>query len=108
MDGNMVRALLSQNIKQFRVHRELSQADLAENAGISIPFLSEIERGNKWPHPDTLAKIADGLNVAVYDLFKPEDTTTHDIRTVVTKLTTDITGLVNESLMRLNTITNTK
>jgi transcriptional regulator with XRE-family HTH domain len=108
MDGNTVRALLSQNIKQFRVHRELSQADLAENANISIPFLSEIERGNKWPHPDTLAKIADGLNVAVYDLFRPEDAATHDVKTVVTKLTTDITGLVNESLMRLNTIVNVK
>jgi transcriptional regulator with XRE-family HTH domain len=108
MDGNEVRTLLSQNIKQFRVHRELSQADLAENAKISIPFLSEIERGNKWPHPDTLAKIADGLDVTVYDLFKPEDATAHDVRTVVTKLTTDITGLINESLMRLNTIVNTK
>ena len=108
MDGNEVRALLSQNIKQFRIHRELSQADLAENANISIPFLSEIERGNKWPHPDTLAKIADGLGVTVYDLFKPEDATTHDVRTVVTKLTTDITGLINESLMRLNTIVNAK
>jgi transcriptional regulator with XRE-family HTH domain len=106
--GNQIRTLLSQNIKQFRVHRELSQADLAEDANISIPFLSEIERGNKWPHPETLAKIADGLNVAVYDLFKPEDATAHDIRTIVTKLTTDITGLVNESLMSLNTIVNTK
>jgi transcriptional regulator with XRE-family HTH domain len=108
MDGNTVRALLSQNIKQFRVHRELSQADLAENADISIPFLSEIERGNKWPHPDTLAKIADALNVTVYDLFKPEDATVHDVRNVVTKLTTDIAGLVNESLMRLNTIVSAK
>ena len=39
----------------------LSQADLAYEANISIPFLSDIGRGNKWPHPDTLASIATAL-----------------------------------------------
>ena len=34
---------------------------MAYEANISIPFLSDIERGNKWPHPDTLASIATAL-----------------------------------------------
>ena len=69
MDGTKIREILARNIKFFREHRNLSQADLAANSGISIPFLSEIERGNKWPYPDTLAKIANALDIKIHDLF---------------------------------------
>jgi transcriptional regulator with XRE-family HTH domain len=44
--------------------------ELAEKADISIPFLSNIERSNKWPYPDTLVKIAKALGVEVYMLFR--------------------------------------
>jgi len=70
MDGDKIRAILAQNIKSFREHRLWSQADLAANADISIPFLSEIERGNKWPFPETLGKIATAFNVQIHELFK--------------------------------------
>ena len=69
MDGAVIRQILAKNIKSFREHRSLSQADLAANSDISIPFLSEIERGNKWPFPDTLGRIAGALNVHVHELF---------------------------------------
>ena len=70
MNGTEIRAILARNIKTCREHRLWSQADLAANSNISIPFLSEIERGNKWPFPDTLGKIAKALNVQVQDLFQ--------------------------------------
>jgi transcriptional regulator with XRE-family HTH domain len=72
MGGNEVRTILAQNIKGFRNHRKWSQADLAAKADISIPFLSDIERGNKWPYPDTLFNLAQALNVEVYELFRLE------------------------------------
>jgi len=72
MDGTEIRKTLARNIKSFREHRLWSQADLAENSDISIPFLSEIERGNKWPFPDTLGRIAKALNVQVRELFREE------------------------------------
>lgn len=50
----------------------MSQADLAFDAGISIPFLSDIERGNKWPSPETISKIADALRIESYLLFLPD------------------------------------
>ena len=46
--------------------------ELAEKADISMNFLSEIERGNKWPYPDTLQNLAAALNVEVFELFKSE------------------------------------
>ena len=72
MDGEKIREILAKNIKSFREHRQWAQADLAANSNISIPFLSEIERGNKWPFPDTLAKIAKALNVQIHELFREE------------------------------------
>jgi transcriptional regulator with XRE-family HTH domain len=70
VNGSEIRGILAQNIKSFREHRLWSQADLAANSDISIPFLSEIERGNKWPFPDTLARIAKALNVKTHELFR--------------------------------------
>ena len=75
MDGAEIRQILAQNIKSFREHRLWSQADLAANSDISIPFLSEIERGNKWPFPDTLGKIASALNVQIHELFRSKTST---------------------------------
>ena len=69
MEGVRIRKILAKNIKSFREHRLWSQAELAANSDISIPFLSEIERGNKWPFPDTLGKIAKALNIKIHELF---------------------------------------
>jgi len=70
MTGADLRHILSKNIKSLRSRRSLSQIELAEKADISIPFLSNIERANKWPHPDTLVKIAEALDVEVSILFQ--------------------------------------
>jgi transcriptional regulator with XRE-family HTH domain len=70
MGGDEVRGILAQNLKAFRNHRDWSQAVLAEKAGISIPFLSDIERGNKWPYPDTLSNLAKALDIEVYEFFR--------------------------------------
>ena len=65
-----LRQILSKNIKAFRSQRSLSQNELAEKASISIPFLSNIERAIKWPHPETLVKLAKALDVDVFMLFQ--------------------------------------
>jgi len=70
MTGADLRQILSKNIKSLRSQRSLSQIELAEKADISIPFLSNIERNNKWPHPETLVKIAKALDVEVHILFQ--------------------------------------
>lgn len=87
MDGTDIREILAKNIKFFRENRRWSQADLASFSDISIPFLSEIERGNKWPYPDTLAKIVKALDIKIYDLFREESQAdeNHGLPTMVIK-----------------------
>lgn len=69
MTGEEVREALARNIKKLRAQKGFSQAQLAEKADISLPFMSSIEQSSKWPYPDTLAKIASALEVDVSDLF---------------------------------------
>jgi transcriptional regulator with XRE-family HTH domain len=70
MDGQEIKSALGKNIKLIRNHRQYSQALLAERADISITFLSNIERGLKYPKPAVLSQIAKSLGVEVYELFK--------------------------------------
>ena len=70
MGGQEIKAILGRNIKILRACRHFSQAVLAEKADISIAYLSKIERGIKYPKPNVLSLIAEGLGVEVYELFK--------------------------------------
>ena len=64
--GNRIRLIRRQN--------HLTQAQLAEKAGISDNFVGLIERGEGHPTLDTLAKIAGGLKVRLSELFaEPEN-----------------------------------
>ena len=70
MEDQELKDVLGKNIKFFRSLRRLSQADLAEKSGISITFLSNIERGNNFPLSGTLCNLAKTLDVEVFELFK--------------------------------------
>ena len=97
MDGKAVKAVLGKNIKFLRSGNGWTQAVLAEKADISVIFLSNIERGAKYPKADTLARIAQVLEVEVFELFKG-DLAPSDSRELVTRLSEDITGKLNSAL----------
>lgn len=52
-----------ERIRQLREERDCSLAEFAAKAGISVSYLSEIERGAKKPSLKTIDKIAAALNV---------------------------------------------
>ena len=98
MDGAEIRAILAKNIKTFRGQRNWSQADLAEKSGLSIVYLSDIERGNKWPYLDTMLKLANALNIEFYELLKPEGTLPPMVSSVLFKYTEDVAAVFAKSL----------
>jgi len=98
MNGTEIRATLARNIKAFRSRRNWSQADLAEKTGLSIVYLSDIERGNKWPYLDTLVKLAESFKVEVYELLKPDNTVPSTAATILTKYTEDAEAIFTKSL----------
>ena len=54
-----------QAVRDIRLKRGLSQADLGRRAGITEYTISEIEAGKRTPRPSTLRKLAKGLDVDV-------------------------------------------
>ena len=98
MDGTKVRATLARNIRAFRGRRNWSQADLAEKSDLSAVYLSDIERGNKWPYLDTLVKLANALNVEVYELLKPENTPNPITASILDQYTKEVAAIFEKSL----------
>jgi len=99
MNGAEVRATLARNIKAFRSRRNWSQADLAEKSELSIVYLSDIERGNKWPYLDTLVKLAKAFNVEIYELLMPENTAhPTTAASILDKYTREVAAIFEESL----------
>ena len=71
MQEQEIKAILAENIKKYRCRRGWSQLYLAEKLDISANFLSEIETGKGWVSPFTLSKLANTLEIEVFELFKP-------------------------------------
>jgi len=51
-----------EKVKYVRELRGFSQTDLAKMAGLSAPFISQIENGKKRPATEALEKLAKALN----------------------------------------------
>lgn len=56
-------------IRAQRLLSHVSLRQLAERAGVSNPYLSQIERGLRKPSADVLAQIAKGLRVSAEVLY---------------------------------------
>ena len=76
--GKTVQSL-GDYLKEQRVAAQLSLRQLAEQAGVSNPYLSQIERGLRKPSADVLQQIAKALRISAEQLYlragiiSPED-----------------------------------
>lgn len=62
-DNQIWAKLVGANVRRLRRLRELTQEDLAGEAGIGMRHLGRIERGEISPTVDILAKVAAALGV---------------------------------------------
>src|SRR3984957_12849568 len=56
-------------IRSLRENAQVSVRQLAERAGVSNPYLSQVERGLRKPSADVLAQIAKALRVSAEVLY---------------------------------------
>ena len=66
-----VRTVLAQNLKTARKNLQITRVKLAEHAGISVPYLADIERRRTWVSDKTLQSLAQALNVEPWELLCP-------------------------------------
>jgi transcriptional regulator with XRE-family HTH domain len=63
------RVLLGRRIRYLRKIKGMTQQKLGDEADMDYKYLGAIERGEKNPSIDNLAKIAAALNVDLHEIF---------------------------------------
>lgn len=82
IEGDVIDTGLSlgDKIRLMRGEKNLSLQDLAVKAGISLSYLSEIERGTVYPALNTLKRIAEGLGVPPSSVMGHEGSLGHKLK----------------------------
>lgn len=65
--------MVGDRIRLLRREKSLSLQELAERAGLSITFLSDVERSKKVPSLTTLRRLAEALETSLHQLIPNED-----------------------------------
>ena len=60
---------LGEHLRFIRRKRKLTLKDLSQRADLSVPYLSDLERGVVNPSIESLQKVAKAYNMKVQDLF---------------------------------------
>ncbi|MGH3349480.1 MAG: helix-turn-helix domain-containing protein [Nocardioides sp.] len=60
---------LGEYLKEQRVSAEMSLRQLADQAGVSNPYLSQIERGLRKPSAEVLQQIAKALRISAEQVY---------------------------------------
>lgn len=63
---------MSNKIKAIREAKGMRQSELADKAGVSRPYMYDLENGARGAKPDTLSRIAEVLGVTVDELIGEE------------------------------------
>ena len=64
--------LVGSRIRDARINRRMSQADLAAKANISLPHISNIEKGKTSMKLETFIRIIEALQVSADSLLRPD------------------------------------
>lgn len=56
-------------LRELRLARDITQADLAEKAQVALSHLSKLEKGEAAPGLDLLDRLAKALNTTISDLL---------------------------------------
>lgn len=102
-------AELGSRIRQARIDRNMSQMDLAEACKISVPYVSDIERGKKCFSVDILLRIAQVLMVSTdwllqLDIPQTQYTFSAEIATIMADCTQQESAMLLESVRSLKEI----
>lgn len=92
-----LQEILAWNMKRLRQINSLSQTELADKVGTAASYISQIERGLRFPSPPMLEKIASVLNVPDYELFLPTEIDGGTMQEFYSKLRKQLLKALNTS-----------
>ncbi|NQY55020.1 MAG: helix-turn-helix domain-containing protein [Ilumatobacteraceae bacterium] len=65
-----LREVFGDELRRERHEQGRTLADVADDAAVSLPYLSEVERGVKDPSSEVIGAIADALELPVPELLE--------------------------------------
>jgi transcriptional regulator with XRE-family HTH domain len=65
----LLRTLVGNVLRRNRLGQRRTLADVARHARVSVPYLSEVERGRKEASSEVLAAVCDALRIGLSDLL---------------------------------------
>ena len=80
------RLNLARAIKKYRKARKLTMEQLSEKSGINLSTLKKYETYNRNPKLEQLSKIAEALEVSVFEFLDIEVKSVNDIISLVNKM----------------------
>lgn len=89
-------------IREVRIEKKMSQADLAEKAHMSLPHISEIELGKTRMLLSTFVQITEALQVSADSLLRPNTPESKNIYTSeFASLLSDCTPAEIDSILKI-------
>lgn len=64
--------MVEMRIRAVRGRRQLTLTELARRTGLSPGLISQVERGHTNPSLETLRRVAEALDVAIFELFEQD------------------------------------
>lgn len=77
---------ISEQIKNFRKLKNITQTELSEKTGISVSTIKKYEAGFRNPKYEQLAKIATALGIDVNTFFAKKSQTPEELASIIMKL----------------------
>ena len=71
LNPDSLRYILGLKLRSYRQERRWGLKDVARATGMSVSYLSEIEKGRKYPKPDKIHQLAQALDVPFETLMSP-------------------------------------
>ena len=65
----LLRTIIGQALRRSRLEQGRTLADVARAARVSMPYLSEVERGRKEASSEVLAAVCDALRIELADML---------------------------------------
>ena len=81
--GENIDKRLGKRFKEYREKKDLTQEQLAEKAGMSTIFISQIERGTTFPSSENLITILKVLDITANEIFQDVLDKSYEIKTSI-------------------------
>jgi XRE family transcriptional regulator, regulator of sulfur utilization len=101
--ANDTKILLGRRIRYLRNRRLMTQEQLGEQANVDYKYLGGIERGERNPSTENLAKIAKALGVRLHEIFifEHEIEDPQDLKRRIDELLKDASDMELKTIYRI-------